>query len=87
MSQLLARAVQALLGVSTRLSYRRLLAWAVACALLLVGRITEDAWLWVTIAYIGGEALERSLTARAGGAPRVLPVARPVLPAAPTGAD
>ena len=39
-----------------KISYRRLLAWSVGTALCFYGKIGDDAWMWVTIAFIAGEA-------------------------------
>jgi len=39
-----------------KISYRRLLAWAVGTGLCFYGKIGDDAWMWVTIAFIAGEA-------------------------------
>lgn len=39
-----------------KISYRRLLAWSVASGLVYADRIGDDAWMWVTIAFIAGES-------------------------------
>tara|TARA_R110000751_G_scaffold31335_1_gene79898 strand:+ start:407 stop:619 length:213 start_codon:yes stop_codon:yes gene_type:complete len=39
-----------------KISYRRLLAWSVGTALCYTGKIGDEAWMWVTIAFIAGEA-------------------------------
>lgn len=39
-----------------KISYRRLLAWAVGTWLVYDGKIGDEAWMWVTIAFIAGEA-------------------------------
>ena len=39
-----------------KISYRRLLAWSVGCGLVYADKINDDAWMWVTIAFIAGES-------------------------------
>ena len=39
-----------------KISYRRMLAWGVGTGLCWAGKIGDDAWMWVTIAFIAGEA-------------------------------
>ena len=39
-----------------KISYRRLLAGSVGTALCFYEKIGDDAWMWVTIAFIAGEA-------------------------------
>jgi len=39
-----------------KISYRRLLAWGVGTALVFYGKIGDEAWMWVTIAFIAGES-------------------------------
>ena len=39
-----------------KISYRRMLAWGVGTALCYTGKIGDEAWMWVTIAFIAGEA-------------------------------
>lgn len=39
-----------------KISYRRLLAWSVGCGLVYYDKIGDDAWMWVTIAFIAGES-------------------------------
>ena len=40
-----------------KLMSRKLWAWAGACALLAGGQIDQQTWLYVTVAYMGGQAL------------------------------
>ena len=53
-----------------KISYRRLLAWSVASGLVYVDKIGDDAWMWVTIAFIAGESakLLRPPSQQASGA-------------------
>jgi hypothetical protein len=60
------QATAALLASQGRLSYRRMLVFGVACALLWKGVIPPEAWLWVAVAYIGGDALEKAAGAIRG---------------------
>lgn len=62
------RALLDVFCATRRISWRRLFAFAVATALLERGTITEEAWVMVAIAFIGGEVLQR-LAATAYGAP------------------
>jgi len=39
-----------------KISYRRLLAWSVGCGLVYYDKIGDEAWMWVTIAFIAGES-------------------------------
>ena len=48
--------VDALLASQTRISYRRMTAFAVACAFLLTGHLTSGDWVYICIAFIAGEA-------------------------------
>ena len=54
------RAASALLSSQSRLSYRRLLVFGMACLFVSRGTIPADAWLAVAVAYIGGDALVRA---------------------------
>jgi len=40
-----------------KLTSRKLWAWIGACALLAAGQIDQHTWLYVTVAYMGGQAL------------------------------
>ena len=48
--------IKTLFDSELRLSYRRLLAWGVGTALCYYEKIGDEAWMWVTIAFIAGEA-------------------------------
>ena len=39
-----------------KISYRRLLAWSAGCGLVYYDKIGDEAWMWVTIAFIAGES-------------------------------
>lgn len=39
-----------------KISYRRMLAWSVGTSLVWAEKIGDEAWMWVTIAFIAGEA-------------------------------
>jgi len=41
-----------------KISYRRMLAWSVGTGLCWAGKIGDEAWMWVTIAFIAGEAAQ-----------------------------
>lgn len=58
-----------------RVSYRRLLAFLVATALLMRGVIDSTVWMVVTSVFIGIEGVERALQPRAASAtpPAALP--------------
>jgi hypothetical protein len=45
-----------LLHPEKKISYRRLLAWSVGTWMCWEGRVGDEAWMWVTIAFIAGEA-------------------------------
>lgn len=62
-----ARLVELLAHPAHRWSYRRLLVFVVATALLLRGALTEGVWLAVALSFIVGETGER--IARAAGQP------------------
>ena len=58
------------LGRSKLLSWRRVTAWSTGTALLMGGHLDGDQWLYLTLAFIGGEAVERvsqNLSLRLGG--------------------
>lgn len=57
----------ALFTPGRRWSYRRLLAFAVATALLLAGQLSEGAWTTIALAFIGGESVVRAVAAGRGG--------------------
>jgi hypothetical protein len=57
------KAIAALLGSQSRLSYRRLLVFGVACMFVTKDIIPADAWLMVAVAYIGGDAIVRAASA------------------------
>lgn len=52
---------EALFHTEKRLSYRSMLAWLVACVLLLAHEIDEQTWLWVTSVFISGEAVREGI--------------------------
>jgi hypothetical protein len=54
--QLITKMTDMLFDPVKKISYRRLLAWSVGTALCFYGKIGDDAWMWVTIAFIAGEA-------------------------------
>ena len=49
-----------------RISYRRLMAFGAACALLWAGKLDGDQWVYVTIAFIAGQAAPKILGAVKG---------------------
>ena len=49
-----------------RISYRRLLAFGAACAMLWAGKLDSEQWCWVAIAFIAGEAAPKILGAVKG---------------------
>jgi hypothetical protein len=53
---MMTKAMDMLFDPVKKISYRRLLAWSVGCGLVYAGRIGDDAWMWVTIAFIAGES-------------------------------
>jgi len=57
---MIRRLALALLGSQERLSYRRLLVLLLATGLLAwTSRLDAETWLWVALAYIGGDVLEK----------------------------
>ena len=48
--------IDTLLASQTRISYRRMTAFAVACTFLLTGHLTSGDWVYICIAFIAGEA-------------------------------
>jgi len=51
-----SKLVDSLFDPMKKISYRRLLAWAAGTWLVYVDKITDDTWMWVTIAFIAGES-------------------------------
>ena len=49
-----------------RISYRRLMTFAAASALLLSGQLDGDQWVYVAIAFIAGEAAPKMAAAFRG---------------------
>lgn len=56
MGRVMTKMMDMLFDPVKKISYRRLLAWSVGTALCFYGKIGDDAWMWVTIAFIAGEA-------------------------------
>lgn len=52
---------------SRRRSYRALLAWTVCTLLLMSGSLDSESYTWITMAFIGGEAMAKFASARSGG--------------------
>lgn len=57
----------------SRVSWRRLLVYASSCGLLWVDKIDQDTWLWVAVAFIGGESAVRLAEAARGRRPAPAP--------------
>lgn len=55
------RLLSALFRADRQISWRRLVAWVGATALLVTGYVGEDTWMFVTVAFIGGELAQRLL--------------------------
>ena len=53
---MMTKAMDMLFDPVKKISYRRLLAWSVGTALVFYEKIGDEAWMWVTIAFIAGEA-------------------------------
>ena len=53
---MITKAMDMLFAPVKKISYRRLLAWSVGTALVFYDKIGDEAWMWVTIAFIAGEA-------------------------------
>ena len=53
---MMTKTIEMLFDPAKKISYRRLLAWSVASGLVYADRIGDDAWMWVTIAFIAGES-------------------------------
>ena len=51
----------------TRISYRRLLCFFTATALLLADKLVASDWIYIAIAFIAGEALPKMAEAYQGG--------------------
>tara|TARA_Y100001938_G_scaffold16669_1_gene20566 strand:- start:1058 stop:1249 length:192 start_codon:yes stop_codon:yes gene_type:complete len=49
-----------------RISYRRLMVFGAACGLLMVDKLSSENWVWIACAFIGGEALQRSMASLKG---------------------
>lgn len=54
-----------------RVSWRRLLVFAASCGLLWLDKIDQDTWLWVAVAFIGGESAVRLAEAARGRRPAI----------------
>ncbi len=52
-------ALRRLFCASRPISWRRLAAFVVATVLLLAGYISEQAWVVLAVAYVGGEVAQR----------------------------
>lgn len=50
-----------------RRSYRALLAWTVCTLLLVMDSLDTESYTWITMAFIGGEALVKFAAARTMG--------------------
>ena len=50
-----------------RISYRRLMAFAAATALLFVDKLNGDQWIYCCVAFIAGEAAPKMAAALKGG--------------------
>jgi hypothetical protein len=48
--------IDTFLSSQTRISYRRMTAFATACAFLLTGHLESADWVYICIAFIAGEA-------------------------------
>jgi hypothetical protein len=82
------RLVNRFFASQTRISYRRLLAFSTSTGLLLLGRIQSDEWVYITIAFIAGEALPKMMGAHDAGVSGGVSgaaAAPPASPAAPGG--
>lgn len=64
----LRKLARTLFGDRGRLSYRRLLAFAAATALLISGHLSEGNWLWVALGFMGLEGAVKLLEAAKGKA-------------------
>ena len=51
---MMTKAMDMLFDPVKKISYRRLLAWSVGTALVFYEKIGDEAWMWVTIAFIAG---------------------------------
>ena len=52
-----------LFSSQSRISYRRIMVFAVATALLFTTAIDADIWCYVALAYIAGDSAEKALAA------------------------
>ena len=57
-----------LFNSTDRISYRRLLVFVSACALLVAEKLDGDQWVYVAIAYIAGQAAPAAMKALKGNA-------------------
>tara|TARA_R100001129_G_scaffold124072_1_gene86562 strand:+ start:1008 stop:1202 length:195 start_codon:yes stop_codon:yes gene_type:complete len=55
--------IDTLLASQTRISYRRMTAFAVACAFLMTGHLESADWVYICIAFIAGEAAPKMFEA------------------------
>lgn len=51
--------IDRLLSATDRLSYRRMLAWAVTVGLFVAGLVDQTAFMTITAVFMGGEAVEK----------------------------
>ena len=63
---MVSKAFNGLFHAHERISYRRLMAFGAATALIWMGRIDADAWVYVCIAFIAGEAAPKMMSALKG---------------------
>ncbi len=64
------RTIRPFFCASRPISWRRLVVFLIATGLLLAGMVSEQTWVMLAVAYIGGETLQR-LAATAYAAPAV----------------
>jgi len=64
---MIVKAFDTFFSATSRISYRRLLCWATGTGLLLVGRVDAEIWLYLSLAFIAGEAAPKMLGALKGG--------------------
>jgi hypothetical protein len=51
-----------LFGSQSRLSYRRLLVFGVGTGFCLSGLLASDEWLYLALAYIGGDSAQKAIS-------------------------
>ena len=64
---MITKAFNTFFSATTRISYRRLLCWGTGTGLLLVGRVDAETWLYLSLAFIAGEAAPKMMSALKGG--------------------